>query len=297
MPSASYVYAIVPENTHLPAGLTCIGGARVVTISWRALAAVTSPTDLAPRRAIREDVLRHEAVVEALGREGPALPVSFGTILRDREAVVQALAARYDTLAADLVRVGDKLEFGLTVLWDQPGVDGQELDAGHALLGPREGPARESAGRRYLRLRLAEHQRDAARRDRARSLAQSLGEVLNGHAIESRHTILPTARLALRATYLVDPSQVSTFRAACEPIRRAHPDARFLFSGPWPPYSFVTPVQTGAGSTLSRQIQVLGGLAGAQGPTSIGESPWMESAVPNVEAMSCASAATKADER
>ena len=41
-------------------------------------------------------------------------------------------------------------------------------------------------------------------------------------------------------------------------IRRAHPDLRFLLSGPWPPYSFVTPPEGGERSDISRGLHEAG---------------------------------------
>ena len=61
---------------------------------------------------------------------------------------------------------------------------------------------------------------------------------------------LSTARLALRGACLLDPSQVPAFREGFDAIRRIRPDLRFLLSGPWPPYSFVTPTEAGKQSAI-----------------------------------------------
>src|ERR687885_747668 len=68
--------------------------------------------------------------VEELRRRGPTLPVRFGTVVADVGTLARALAERHGELAADLARLGDKVEFGLAVLWERPPVD----DAG----GPRD---------------------------------------------------------------------------------------------------------------------------------------------------------------
>src|SRR5437763_5330823 len=144
----------------LPAGLVGFGEARLSTVRWRTLAAATTPFDPGELRPRAEHVLRHEAIVERLRQVGPVLPVRFGTVLADADAVRRALAERYEVLIADLARVGDKVEFGLSVLWDRPphhdegageGVDGSP--------GTEEPAQGQGPGARYLRARLAEHRR------------------------------------------------------------------------------------------------------------------------------------------
>jgi hypothetical protein len=244
MASACYVYAILARETPLPAGLRGIAGAPVALVPYRALAAATSPLEHGSPHPTPQNVWRHEAVVEVLRSQGPALPVRFGTVLADAAAVAHALAARYDVLAADLARLGDKVEFSLSVLWDPPST-------------PREDQApsmkAQSPGSRYLHARLAAYRREAAVRERARALARELDRELSVHALESRCTVLPTPRLVVRAAYLLEPGRVPAFQDTFAQLRQAHPDLRLLLSGPWPPYRFVTPPEGGERSALSRR--------------------------------------------
>ncbi len=54
-------------------------------------------------------------------------------------------------------------------------------------------------------------------------------------------TFLPTLCLVLRTAYLLEAARAPAFDA----LRPAYPHLRFLLSGPWPPYTFVTPMETG----------------------------------------------------
>jgi hypothetical protein len=248
MASACYVYAILARETPLPAGLRGLEGAAVALVPYQALAAATSPLEHGPPRPTPENVWRHEAVVEALRQQGTALPVRFGTVLADAAAVAHTLAERYDVLVADLARLGDKVEFSLSVLWDPPRSPEDEQAPGSGSATEARGP-----GARYLHARLAASRREAAVRERAGALAQELNRELSVHALESRCTLLPTPRLAVRAAYLVEPGRIPAFQDAFAQLRRAHPDLRLLLTGPWPPYSFVTPPEGGERSALSRR--------------------------------------------
>ncbi len=241
MRSACYVYAIVSRGASLPVGVTGFGDSALSTVIYGELAAVTSLVDRNEFRPTAEQVLNHEAIVEAVRGQCPALPVRFGTILSDSDAVARSLAQRYDVLVADLARLGDKVELGLTVLWDETvGSDGETVKPFQAS-SQADGPTdAHGPGARFLLTRLAEHRRVAELRERANAVARDLDKVLSVYAIERRQTILPTPRLVLRSTYLLDPFGLEAFREAFDKIHENHPELHFLLTGPWPPYSFIS---------------------------------------------------------
>lgn len=234
MSSARYVYAILPRDAHPPAGLTGWGGTPLTTVTWCDLAAMTSAVSPGEPQPTPDNVLRHAAIVERLREVGPILPVRFGTVLRDGDAVKEALAQRYHVLVADLERLGSKIELGLTVLWDPPDVTSE------GVASASERHAGSGDGTRYLQARLAEQRREAVLRRNAGKVVRELETALDPHVLEQHSTILPTPRLLLRAAYLVDPARIGSFRDTLGTLRANHPELRFLLSGPWPPYSFVS---------------------------------------------------------
>jgi hypothetical protein len=227
MSSALYVYAITACDTDLPCG----NG--LAKVACRNLAAVTGrvTNDVAPTSV--ENVLHHEAVVEAVRQHGPALPVRFGTMFRDEASLGAALADRYDRLLADMERLGGKVELSLTAIWPASSSNEPETPSNASMSSGR------GAGASYLLERAARARHDDALTQRARSVAQDLDGVLGWLALERRVSLLPTPKIAVRAAYLLDPASVSAFRAAFESIRGSRGELRVLLTGPWPPYSFV----------------------------------------------------------
>ena len=116
MASGCYVYAIVGRGAALPRELMA-HVSDLALVPWRDLAAVTGRAGDARPCLTLEAALHHEAVIEAVRQLGPALPVRFGTVFDESHSVAAALAQRYQLLAADLDRLGDKVEMSLTVLW------------------------------------------------------------------------------------------------------------------------------------------------------------------------------------
>lgn len=239
MASAYYVYAIVARTVTLPPELAGLNGEPLSLVPWQALASVVGVSTELSTRPTADMLLRHEAVVERLHDAMPALPVRFGTILPSDAAVTQALAECYEVLLSDLERVGDKVELGLTVLWGSDVPDDSDGDSQAA----RTAIYSESQGRgeRYLLARRKAYRRERTMRTTAQVVASELDRRLRQHVRESRYIVDTLPGLALRAAYLVDRDMFTAARATLMECRSSYPALRFLITGPWPPYSFVSP--------------------------------------------------------
>src|SRR5437868_6661805 len=213
-----YVYAIVAPEFEVPTGLSGDGNGQLSTVVSGSLAAVASPLAPGGLQRTTENVLRHSAIVEALQERGPTLPVRFGTVMPDAEAVARALSEHRSELMADLARLGDKVEFGVTALWDRPPPDEDgRSDGSHDDDSAEQGP-----GTRYLRARLAVERRDEVRREAARIIARELDAALGSLVLDRRYDIAPTDRLAIRAAFLIEPPRFDACRRATTNVCTRH---------------------------------------------------------------------------
>jgi hypothetical protein len=225
-----YVYAITPSGCAVPPGLCGLDDMPLGRVDHGEMAAVVS---VWPEGAVApsvERVLRHAAVLDALRRVQPALPVRFGTLLHGASAVRDALATHAVALRADLVRLGSAVEYGVTAVWDPP--------------APEAAPAGVAAGTgaAYMAARLRAHRHAAWLHDRAHDTAQEVRRSLAPLARDARLDILPAECLPVRAAFLLDPEDQPAFQAAFERLRATSGATRYLLSGPWPPSTFVTPL-------------------------------------------------------
>jgi gas vesicle protein GvpL/GvpF/anion-transporting ATPase len=69
--------------------------------------------------ATRENVLAHERVNESVMRSHTVIPMSFGTVFKTSEDIVELLRGAYDAFTDVLGKMHDKLEYGLKLLWDR----------------------------------------------------------------------------------------------------------------------------------------------------------------------------------
>jgi hypothetical protein len=233
-----YLYAITDRpDLPVPAepGLEGMGGCetRPYSVTHQNIAAVVNPLATAKVPPTEDNVWRHEAIVEALMADRAVLPVRFGTVLSDEAAVQATLSVHYADFVASLNRVRGRVELGLRVLWEEDTPPPQPSPA-------RGGGGERGDGRAYLMARLEEERQRQAWRQRAEALAAELHTPLDRLAVESTHQVLVTPRLLLTAAYLVERDQAAAFRREVEVLSAAHLELRFLCTGPWPAYSFVT---------------------------------------------------------
>jgi hypothetical protein len=116
-----YVYCIIRASQPLRFGAIGMDEqwADVYTINYKDMAAVVSDVPIAPLDSTRENVLAHERVNETVMREHTVIPMSFGTIFKTREDIVELLRSAADAFGDVLTKMQNKLEFGLKVLWDR----------------------------------------------------------------------------------------------------------------------------------------------------------------------------------
>jgi hypothetical protein len=236
-----YLYAIT-DRPELPVPAEPgLDGTSLFSVTQQDIAAVVSPLATAQVSPTEDNVWRHEAIVEALMADRAVLPVRFGTVLADEAAVQATLAVHYADFVASLDRVRGRVELGLRVLWISdfrlPIADYRLPD--HKSESENRKP-KIASGRAYLMARLEEERQRQAWRQRAEALAAELHTPLDRLAVESTRQVLVTPHLLLTAAYLVERGQTAAFRREVEVLSTTHPTLRFLCTGPWPAYSFVT---------------------------------------------------------
>ncbi|MGH7622051.1 MAG: GvpL/GvpF family gas vesicle protein, partial [Gemmatimonadaceae bacterium] len=131
--AGKYVYCIIRGSREREFGAIGIGGAqRVFTIAYHDLAAVVSDTPIVIYDPTRENVLAHEFVNETVMKEFTVIPMSFGTVFKTHDDIIELLRSAYEAFSDVLNKMREKFEFGLKVLWDRDEIireiEGEEED-------------------------------------------------------------------------------------------------------------------------------------------------------------------------
>ena len=93
--------------------------ADVHTVHYRDIAAVVSNTPMVVQDPTRDNVLAHQRVNETVMQQHTVIPMSFGTVFKTDDDIIELLRSAYDAFTDVLNKMQDKFEFGLKVLWDR----------------------------------------------------------------------------------------------------------------------------------------------------------------------------------
>ena len=235
-----YVYCIIRASQSLKFGAIGMDDqwADVYTINFKDMAAVISDIPLAPLDSTRENVLAHERVNETVMREHTVIPMSFGTIFKTREDIVELLRSAYDAFADVLSKMQDKLEFGLKVLWDRDEIvraietEDEDIHRLKTEISSQKGST-YFARMQYGRLI------DGALQQRSERYVAEFFQGLRDVSVASRVNRAIGDKMIMNAAFLVQRDQEPAFDKRIKEIASRFDKLTFKYTGPWPPYNFV----------------------------------------------------------
>jgi hypothetical protein len=235
-----YVYCIVHSDESLNFGRIGIGAkpTEVRTVNYKDIAAVVSDTPLRVYDATRENVLAHESVNELVMKSHTVIPMSFGTVFKTRDDIVELLRSAYDAFHDVLMKMEDKLEFGLKVLWEPQDIvrqiekEEEDIRRLKTEISGQKGPT-YFARVQYDRLV------NAAVETRSEQYVKGIMEELRDVSVASRWNKPIGDKMILNAAFLVARDRETAFDAKVKEIGARYGRLNFRYTGPWPPYNFV----------------------------------------------------------
>ena len=238
--SGKYVYCVIPTTEPLSWGPTGIGAepAEVHTIGYRDIAAVVSDTPLEVYDPTRENVLAHQFVNETVMRNHTVIPMSFGTVFKTADDIVELLRSAYDAFHDVLLKMQNKLEFGLKVLWEPERVvaEIEREDEGARRLKAEISSERGStyfARMQYGRLI------ESLLEERSQRYCEAIFDGLRDASVALRTNKPIGDKMILNAAFLVSRDDEAAFDEKVKALGARFDELTFKYTGPWPPYNFV----------------------------------------------------------
>ena len=240
-----YVYCIIESAEPRSFGKIGIGsrGDDVYTVHHEDLAAVVSRSPLMVYDPTRENALTHEHVNEVvmIDNNFTPVPMSFGTLFKTEEDTTEFLKDTYDALRDVLLKMKDKLEFGLKVNWDRESVLGEIEQENEELRRLKaEIESNQQTSTYFARMQLGRLVEQALA-DKADSYVREIYDELQSAAIASRSNKVIGDKMIMNAAFLVGRDKQDQFDQKVHEIgKRYEGKLSFKYTGPWPPYNFVT---------------------------------------------------------
>jgi hypothetical protein len=235
-----YVYCIITSEKPLRFGQIGIGGeaTEVYTIHYRNLGAVVSDAPLEVLDSTRENVLAHERVNETVMHDHTVIPMSFGTIFRTNEDIIELLRSAFEAFGDVLTKMQNKLEFGLKVLWD-PDQAIREVESEDDDISRLKKEISSLKGPTYFARMQYGRLVDSALQARSERYVSSILTELRDVAVASRINKPIGDKMIMNAAFLISRHQEGAFDKKIKDIAGRHDQLTFKYTGPWPPYNFV----------------------------------------------------------
>jgi hypothetical protein len=246
---ACYVYGVIRAGTRLPEDLHGIADDEVSLVRYGDLAAAVSPVHPERPLGTRDDLLAHEAVVEALADDTTVLPLRFGAVVTTADALVEEMLVPYhDWFAGVLDDLTGTREYTVSGVYVEDVVLREVLE--------------EEPEAARLRERVRELPEDAAYYDRIRLgelIVKALDDKRQADTGELIGALEPYAEAvspreptgedtAADAAFLVADEEMPAFERAVDELgERWAGRVRLRMVGPLAPYDFVPPPPTGGG--------------------------------------------------
>src|SRR5499426_3562969 len=238
-----YLYAIIACAEPREFTTRGIGerGDIVHTVSYRRLAAVISNSPNVEYENSRRNMMAHTQVLEEAMQQFDLLPVRFGTIAPDADAVTtRLLATRYQELTGLLAQMRDRIELGLKAFWYE-GAAFAEVARDNETIRRMRGAlnGRSPTETYYERIRLGEEVEIALAQKRMRDEETILARI-RPFVHKTRTNKIVSDRMVLNAGFLVDRQNGLQFDDAVRRLSDEFNDRlMFKYFGPVPPYNFV----------------------------------------------------------
>lgn len=236
---STYVYGIT-RSSHpaLPEKANGVGDpprpVRILVHGELAALVSDAPENLRPKR---RDLLAHQNVLGEAGTGGTVLPLRFGGVSPDDDAVLAALREREAHYLERLKSLDGKVEYNVKAAHDEEAVLHQVLVDNPELRALSQDHRAVGGGTYEQKLALGERVAVAVKHREARD-AVLVQESLEGAAVECRPGPEGTGRL-VNLSFLVERDRAEDFTAAVEALGREHGHLVLQVNGPLPPYSFV----------------------------------------------------------
>jgi hypothetical protein len=223
---ALHVYCIVRQSEAAP-DLHGLHDAPVLAVDAGPIALWCSHLEAAPV-ADAATLRTHNAVITAaMSEQHTPVPVRFGQSFPDAGAARSRTLDDVDRWTRLLDRFAGHVEFGVRVPHPRPGSAAREMHSG-----------RTHSGTAYMAALAERHSEESGWRALGAGIVAEIAAATAGIATDQR-TSVPTPAGLVSVAHLVARSRRAAYHEALEVVRRGRPDLQFLFTGPWPPYTFV----------------------------------------------------------
>lgn len=249
MSKGYYLYCIIDGIDNTPLGPIGIDDSLVITIANEGISAVVHRVEGEIKIEDAEKSLhwveKHQSVVEeAWKRYKTVLPFAFGTVIRGDEGELKKwMEKEHSRLVKNMARVRNKAEYGVQIFWYPSRCLAQLVNASVELKELKKKSEGGNSGTAYMYKKRYEKSLKEEIEHKASELFRNFFErirvCVSDITVEKIKTLEEDKQMLLNVSCLANETQVEALGNVLEVIGKGE-DHPVRFTGPWPPYSFVS---------------------------------------------------------
>ena len=157
--------------------------------------------------------MEHANILKEIAKKNTVVPTSFGTVFENDEILETVLSSSYLAIKQTLALTKGKIELGVKVIKQRKSEISVDLK-NESFSNNQLGEVPDGAASEIL-------------------------ESLNKMSVKSVKGDNFSDRLLLNYSFLVEKNKFSKFSNEIAKLEEKHKELKFVYTGPWPPYSFV----------------------------------------------------------
>ncbi len=256
-----YVYCIMPDTGKKQWGEIGLDGQAVYIIPYKDISALVHDCPLEPYQGddetVKEWVWAHSQVVDAAWAEaGSILPMTFDCIIRPaegrtvEETIVAWLQAEYDSFKTKLEEFRGKVELGVQIFWLVDVISEKIVEANEDIRQLQQEMEGKPKGMAYFYQQKIEKALKQALEAKADEDYRRYYRWITPYAedVHVNKVKRPAEgkQMLMNLSLLVRKERVKELGEELEKIE-GEAEMEVRFTGPWPPYSFVSRLTTPEG--------------------------------------------------
>jgi hypothetical protein len=241
---AKILYALCAADDSTPDyKVKGLESAAIYAIDQDGLRAIVSDTMSTKLRPERRNITAHQAVLHSLTKQGTVLPMRFGIIARNADAVQNLLTSNKKSIQEHFERLNGRVEMGLRVSWDVTNIYEYFVSLHPVLSEVRDeiwGKNPTASSRRDEKVRLGNLYESLRTADRKES-TEKVKEILFDYCEEIIENPVKKEKDVMNLACLVERDRLDDFAIGVFQASKLFDNVYlFDYTGPWAPHNFIT---------------------------------------------------------
>jgi len=240
MPQESkYVYGILSNSAERSFGEIGIDKEEVYCINFKDISAVVGDSALKTYEVTREKLLAHEQVIREVMKEHTIIPMTFGTVAKDKKDVENMLERMYAEFEQVLKRIEDKLQIDVKAIWNKDIIYTDILGEDEEIRKLSEKVSKKPADKTYReRVELGKKVMSVLGK-RKKEYINEITDALSPYIEDSQQNKLTDDKMIMNTSFLLNKAkEQEIYRKLDELDEQYGEDVQIIAVGPLPPYNF-----------------------------------------------------------